>query len=123
MSRDLWHIQKDAQSVTVTRRVPARFDVEAQTHLPLHAMQISKLRVAQQVRQDLWRMLQNQRGFSPVVEVCNVGDALTIRAGGQCDRPVHRETLENRIAELLEDSAKRARWLRFAQRQAEVAHV
>lgn len=112
MAKNAWHILKDDQSVTVTRRVPARFDVSAEAKLPFG----DKLRVAQQVRQDLWRALQNQRGFSPVVEVRDTGGELTIRAGGQCDLQVARGTLEGRIAELLEDASKRARWVRYAQR-------
>jgi len=109
--------------VTVARRVPARFDVVAEAKLPLHGAGASKQRVAQQVRQDLWRALQDQRGFSPVVEVRDASDALLIRAGGQCDCPVARQSLEYRIADLLNDAVKRTRWVRFAQRQKEAAHV
>lgn len=123
MPKNTWHIQTDDQTVTVARRVPARFDVVAKARLPLHSARASKLRVAQQVRQDLWRALQNQRGFSPVVEVREAGDGLEIRAGGQCDRPLARQTLEHRIADVLNDSAKRARWLRFAARRKDGAHV
>lgn len=111
MGRNAWHILKDDQSVTVARRVPARFDVASEATLP----SAHKLRVAQQVRQDLWRALQGQPGFSPVVEVRDVDGALAIRAGGQCDRAVARETLEDRIAEVLNDASKRARWVRYAQ--------
>jgi len=113
VAKNAWHILKDDQSVTVTRRVPARFDVSAEAKLPLG----DKLRVAQQVRQDLWRALQNQPGFSPVVEVRDCDDQLIIRAGGQCDLKVARQTLEDRIADLLADTGKRARWVRFAQRR------
>lgn len=113
MTRNAWHILKDDQSVTVTRRVPARFDVVSEVKLPLG----DKLRVAQQVRQDLWRALQNQTGFSPVVEVRESEGSLSIRAGGQCDRQFARQSVESRIAELLNDAGKRARWVRFAQRR------
>ncbi|SHG43429.1 hypothetical protein [Cognatishimia maritima] len=119
MTRNAWHILKDDQSVTVTRRVPARFDVESEAVLPLG----DKLRVAQQVRQDLWRALQNQRGFSPVVEVREQGGQLSIRAGGQCDRIVARRALEARIADVLNDSGKRARWVRFARLRNGGSHV
>ena len=119
MTRNAWHILKDDQSVTVARRVPARFDVASEAVLPLG----DKLRVAQQVRQDLWRALQNQRGFSPVVEVREQGEHLSIRAGGQCDRKVARAALETCISEVLNDSGKRARWVRFAQRRSGGSHV
>ena len=111
MTRDAWHILKDDQSVTVARRLPARFDVVAEVKLP----SARKLRVAQQVRQDLWRVLQGQPGFSPVVEVRDVDGELAIRAGGQCDRQVSRPILEARIDALLNDAGKRARWVRYAQ--------
>jgi hypothetical protein len=119
MDKNSWHIVKDDQSVTVTRRVPARFDVVSETELPLS----DKLRVAQQVRQDLWRIMQRQRGFSPVVEVRECGDVLSIRAGGQCDGQIARQTLEYRISELLNDANKRARWVRFALRRKGGPHV
>lgn len=111
MARNAWHILKDDQSVTVARRVPARFDVVAEVTLP----SARKLRVAQQVRQDLWRALQGQPGFSPVVEVRDVDGELAIRAGGQCDRQVARADMEARIDTLLNDASKRARWIRYAQ--------
>lgn len=119
MSKNAWHILKDDQSVTVARRVPARFDVVSEAKLPLG----DKLRVAQQVRQDLWRALQNQTGFSPVVEVRESDGALSIRAGGQCDRKIARQTVESRIADLLNDASKRARWVRFAQRRGGASRV
>jgi hypothetical protein len=112
MPKNAWHILKDDQSVTVTRRFPARFDVFAEAKLPRG----NKLRVAHQVRQDLWRTLQNQKGFSPVVEVREEGGELSIRAGGQCDLQVARGMMEGRIADLLADASKRARWVRHAQR-------
>lgn len=119
MARNAWHILKDDQSVTVARRVPARFDVVSEAKLPLG----DKLRVAQQVRQDLWRALQNQTGFSPVVEVRESDGSLSIRAGGQCDRKIARQLIENRIADLLNDAGKRARWVRFAQRRGGASRV
>lgn len=92
----------------LARRLPARFDVAVDTRLAL----AGRLRVAQQVRQDLWRSLQGQRGFSPVVEVIAEPDGLAVRAGGRIESArFDRAVLEARIADVLEAPAKRRRWV------------
>ena len=65
MSRKRWHILREGDSLTMTRALPVRFDVAAGTTLPGGG----RLRLAMQVRQDLWRALQALRGFAPVVQV------------------------------------------------------
>jgi len=100
-----WHVLRDGARLVLARRVPARFDVAAQTMLPL----MSRGRLAHQVRQDLWRALQDLRGFSPVIEVTRMADHLHLRAGGQvaCMVP---SGVEMRIAEVIENPANRSRW-------------
>ena len=68
--------------LTLARHLPARFDfgVEAQFET------MGKLRLAQQVRQDMWRALRDVRGFSPVVHVEEQDHGLRLRAGAP-DRP------------------------------------
>ncbi|MFV0358314.1 hypothetical protein [Tropicimonas sp.] len=104
-----WHILRDGARLTLARHLPARFDVEARTTLPA----ARRLRIASQIRQDLWRAIRSQRGFSPVVEVVRAGGGLTVRAGGRITgAQFNRERIEARIAALLDDPSHRDRWLR-----------
>ncbi|MDF0600582.1 hypothetical protein P1J78_07565 [Psychromarinibacter sp. C21-152] len=97
----------------LTRRLPPRFDVVAETGFPC----VPRRRLAHQVRQDVWRALRHVRGFSPVVEVAADGSALRLRAGGRIDgAAADRAGLRARIHELLHEPARRARWQRHAER-------
>ncbi len=114
MSRSRWHIRDADGVLTLSRRLPARFDVAAQTHLPA----APAARVAHQVRQDLWRRLQDVRGFQPVVEVTRRAGGLSVRAGGSvAARAFPRARIEAEIAALLADDAHRARWIAHATRR------
>lgn len=109
MSRSRWHITRTDSTLTLSRRLPPRFDVAAETVLPSG----DPLRLAHQIRQDMWRRLQGLRGFCPVVEIARTGQGLTVRAGGQLMGrvPANAAAL---IAGVLENPANRARWLRHA---------
>lgn len=124
VSRTRWHILRDDAAVTVARHLPVRFDVAAETVLPVVARQ----RLAQQIRQDLWRALQHLRGFSPVVRVEAREGALRVTAGGRCAGAFHQAHVQARIASVLEDPQKRQRWLNYARpggqgAEPEVQHV
>lgn len=111
--RTQWHILREEGALTLARRVPARFDVMAEATLPL----ARKGRLAQQIRQDVWRTLQGVRGFSPVVRVEEDGPQLKIRAGGAIEaRTFPKDRIEAQIADLLNSPAHRARWLKHARR-------
>lgn len=112
MNRKGWHILRDGDRLTLTRRLPVRFDVQAETVL----RDGSRARMAQQIRQDLWRQLQNLRGFSPVVELTRKDGQLHVRAGGRVDGAV-APGLEARIAALLSHPKARARWQAYAAHQ------
>lgn len=109
MTRNTWHIQREGETVTLSRRLPARFDVVVETSLP----QANPVRLAHQIRQDLWRRLQRVRGFSPVVEITRTGETLSVRAGGQVAGRVPG-TAVGMITDVLEDQSNRTRWLRHA---------
>jgi len=115
MSGRGWHILRDdGGALTLCRRMPPRFDVMAETHLPGG----SALRLAHQIRQDLWRLLQRVRGFAPVVRLVPEADGWQVAAGGAlAGRPAH--DTEARIAALLDSPAHRARWLRGAGYRSE----
>ncbi len=111
MSRSRWHILREGDALTMSRRLPVRWDVVAETTLPNARL----LRTAQQVRQDMWRALQDLRGFAPTVEVRREGGQLVLRAGGAVEGAVAKGHAQAVIAELLECPERRARWQRFAQ--------
>lgn len=116
MSRNQWHILREGDTVTVTRRRPVRWDVYAETRLGLGR----PLRVAQQIRQDLWRAVQRQRGMLPAVAVTLAADGLLIRAGGRVESAFNPVTLERMIVTVLEKPENRARWLRFGCSRAQL---
>lgn len=112
MSRDRWHVIDDENgTLTVTRRLPARFDLAVEGWLP----DAPRRRVAHRLRQDMWRELRNLRGFAPVVQVRRVAGGLRIRAGGAVAGRFARDAAETRIAALLQDPARAARWTRAAR--------
>ncbi len=108
--RRQWHILRDGDRLTLARHLPARFDVAAETVLPVADPQ----RLAHQIRQDMWRALQKVRGFSPAVEVTAAKNEMQIRAGGRVAGAV-APVIANRIAEVLENPANRSRWIRHAK--------
>ncbi len=106
MTRDRWHIIREDNDLTVTRALPVRFDVSAETLMP----DGSRLRLAQQVRQDLWRRLQGVRGFSPVVRVAREKTGCRITAGGRIAGQYPKAQIEAEITELLVSPKHRNRW-------------
>ena len=112
MRRCGWHLQRCGAVLTLSRRRPARFDVAARTRLPRLRAGV----LAHEIRKDLWRELRGLRGFLPVVEVTDAGDALWVRAGGQAAGPVPAGTAA-RIAAVLEDAGRRARWCAHARKR------
>lgn len=112
MAKNSWHILRDDATVTVARSLPVRFDVMAETTLPAG----DPLRVAQQIRQDMWRGLQKLRGFSPVVRVTQRQETLHIAAGGACTGTFPKSRAKDQIESLLSDPKKRSRWVTFANK-------
>ena len=108
--RGRWHILRDAGAVTLARRLPVRLDVAVEARFEA----VRAVPLAHQIRQDMWRALQNLRGFSPVVDVARLGDGLRVKAGGQAQAPWPKHT-EDQVATLLLDPVKRARWVRYAR--------
>ena len=107
----LYYIGSTECALTLARYAPARFDVAAEVTVTGAA---DLLRLAHQVRQDMWRAVKRLRGFSPVVEVAQEGDALTIRAGGRALPPVP-PTAREAIQAVLDCPKNRRRWLKHAR--------
>ncbi|KUP93169.1 hypothetical protein [Tritonibacter horizontis] len=108
-----WHITRGVGELTLSRQLPARFDVVASTTLPMG----DPLRLAHQIRQDLWRALQGVRGFSPVLRLTQDGEMIRVEAGGRVAMPVPRG-LADRISDVLDHPARRQRWVTQARRSA-----
>lgn len=127
MARKRWHVLRceTGQTLTLARQVPVRFDVRAETLLPAG----SALRLAHQIRQDVWRALRMVRGFSPAVHLRAQAGGWHVTAGGRLSALgsgsesgpaaglVH--LARTRIEDVLEDPARRARWIRCAGQRAE----
>lgn len=135
MARKRWHVLRceTGQTLTLARQVPVRFDVRAETLLPAG----SALRLAHQIRQDVWRALRMVRGFSPAVHLRAQAGGWHVTAGGRLSALgsgsesgpgtglvsgpaaglVH--VARTRIEDVLEDPARRARWIRCARQRAE----
>ncbi|WP_243721940.1 hypothetical protein [Meridianimarinicoccus aquatilis] len=110
MKKNAWHIVHDNSVMTLSRRLPARFDLCAETTLPL----LRRRALAHEVRKDVWRLLKDLRGFAPAVEVAQTADGLRVRAGGAVDGPVPC-VARTRLTDLLDSTAHRARWCRHAR--------
>ena len=113
MSKPRWHITRDGDTLTLSRLAAARFDVSARTVLP----DAGRARVAHQVRQDMWRSLQDLRGFTPVVEIRRENGQLYVTAGGQMAGPIAKQAIETAIKDVLDDPKCRARWVAHATRR------
>lgn len=111
MSRARWHILRDGAQITLARHVPPRFDFAVRTTLGAG----DPIRLAHQIRQDLWRALQAMRGFSPVVRLAPSGQGWGVIAGGRAMGPVPA-ALRVVAQNVLDHPQNRARWVRYAAR-------
>lgn len=102
-----WQVIHREGGVLLARPGRMRFDLCAGTELP----PAHPLTVAHEIRKDLWRALQRLRGFSPVVAVMPVAGGLRVTAGGQMAAAWPGPQVTERIAALLADPGKRARWV------------
>lgn len=104
-----WYELRSDAGYVLARHWPPRLDVVATGDFP----PVRRGRLARQIRQDLWRMLQGLRGFSPVIEVDATACGLRVRAGGRLVAPAP-SGVESRIKDLLDSPGHRARWLTWA---------
>lgn len=113
MARNGWHIARDGDTLTLSRKRIARFDLVEVAWLPGEGLVRS--RIAHQIRQDMWRELQRLRGFCPAVRVTAQPGGVAILAGGAVEGAVTAHAREA-IADLLNDPTLRARWIKNAQK-------
>ncbi|MEY8880977.1 hypothetical protein [Donghicola sp. XS_ASV15] len=113
MAKTRWHIVKDGQGgITLSRQLPARFDFAVAATVPA----CHPVRLAHQVRQDMWRALQGLRGFLPVVEIVKDGNQMYIRAGGAVQGSLPLAYVQGLVSQILHDPKRRARWIMHAGR-------
>ncbi len=113
-----WHMHRTETALTLSRRLPVRWDLAVQAHVP----KVRMGRLAHQIRQDMWRSLRDIRGFCPAVRVEEDGPHLRIIAGGRVEaRPFPKAKAETQLAELLANPAHVRRWL--ANARPEVRNV
>jgi hypothetical protein len=113
--RDGWHLLREGPVLTLTRRVPVRFDLSACTVLPTTGRVLGRARLAHQIRQDVWRRLQRLRGFVPAVRLEQGADGMHVTAGGALDAAAPLPWAQAALAEVLADPASRRRWMRHAE--------
>ena len=108
-----WHTERAGESLTLSRRPGARFDAVAEASWPLRTAPVRadafRLRLAHQVRQDVWRALQGIRGLPPVVAVSTEADRVTVRAGADLSGARATPRIADDLARLLADSRLIAR--------------
>jgi len=119
MSRNRWHMRREGDALVLSRQPGARSDLPglwAETALP-GALRPGVL--AHEIRKDVWRALQDLRGFSPVIELrpCARTAGIRVRAGGTVLAHVPA-SLQQRLSDVLEHPVKRARWISHAGRSA-----
>lgn len=112
LRRNGWFESRSADRFVLARHWPARLDISAEAAFP----RLGRARLARQIRQDLWRVLKDLRGFSPVIIIDATEPGLIVKAGGrvQTRRATPQDTAQL-IAALLNDPAHRMRWSRWAR--------
>jgi len=105
-----WHILRDGDSVTLCRQLPPRLEFAVQTVLP----NADPVRLAHQIRQDMWRALQRVRGYAPVIRLDPVPEGWAVTAGGSASRAPAPAVMDRALA-VLNDPGNRARWIRQAR--------
>lgn len=101
-----WYHSQVGDAVVVSRLWPVRFDISAQTVLRVR----NPLRLAHQVRQDVWRALRHLRGFAPAVQISKEGFVLT---GGRLGFSATQTEVE-RLEDVLNNIKNQTRWARCA---------
>lgn len=112
MSRASWHVKYEGEVVTLSRHARPVFDVAGETVLP----DACRVRIAHQVRQDLWRALQNVRGFAPAVQIERNAAGLRVTAGGQLACSAPQAQVRDRIQHVLDDPKNRLRWVNYGRK-------
>ena len=105
-----WFHKQLGDTYFIAKRFPLSFGLLAETNFPVFRPKI----LAWQIRQDMWRLLQNLRGFLPAVEVRVNVFCMHVRAGGQLTCSVHVQSAQINLQNMLDDPVYRKRWKDYA---------
>ena len=105
-----WLHKQHGDTYIMGKRFPVQFDLLAETTLPV----CRSKKLALQIRQDMWRLLQNVRGFLPAVQVTSHETGMYVRAGGQLTSLVHVRFAQLKLQDMLDDPIYRQRWINYA---------
>lgn len=78
-------------------------------------LRLSRRRLARAIRQDVWRVLQNVRGFAPRVQVSILNDSVHATVGGVLMSDRRESGLGERIAAVLDHPDNKNRWFAYAR--------
>jgi hypothetical protein len=106
-----WIISEQAGRLRIARQPNLRWDLKVRATFPI----CRRRRLGQQILQDMWRNLQDVRGFCPAVELWRDADLVVADIGGDVQGRFARGWTEGRITDLVNDARLRARWERFAR--------
>lgn len=123
LSQGGWYVQRAGDVLLLARRWPARFDLAVDVVFAGVGQGGSRARLAHQLRQDMWRCLQDLRGFWPVVRIARCGADLRVTIGGALQEGQGQQAQQRRgeatLEALLANPRHRARWLRHAGMKCE----
>ena len=109
--------QTDAGILHARAGLADRWDIAVSRDLPSTSA-ISRSRYAAQVRQDIWRALQDIRGFVPRVLVQTGPESIQITGGGTQVTGRTTPGMAARIAHILDNPDNRRRWANHARARA-----
>ena len=111
-----WGMQKISGAFLICHYISVRFDLSVETHFLYLRFRL----LASQIREDMWKAIQNLCGFLPAIEIKKGTDDLSVLAGGRLNCPVHITLVEVRLRKLLHDPQMRTRSLQFSTIKVEV---
>lgn len=109
-------MQKISGLFLICHCIPVRFDLSGE----MHFLFLRSRLLASQIQQDMWKAVQDLRGFLPVIEIKKGTDDLSVLAGGQLNYPLHLGLVEVRLRQPFHDPQMRTRWLKFSTKKAKV---
>ena len=112
----VWAMQKISGVFLICHCIPVRFDFSVEEHFLFLCFRL----LASQIRQEMWKIMQNLRRFLPIIEIKKGTDDLSFLERGQLNCPVHLGTVEVHLRELLHYPKMPTRSLQFSTIKAEV---
>ena len=109
-------MQKISGVFLICHCILVRFDVSVEEHFLFIRFRL----LASQIRQEIWKIMQNLHGFLPGIEIKKGTDDLSFLAEVQLNCPVHLGPVEVHLCELSHYPQMPTRSLQFSTIKAEV---